>query len=149
MLVLSREIGSSIHIKAREGTCLLTLIEANAQHARALVLVNYAPVAYPGEIVSETVMLLKDEVRKLPDDAQMTLVDVREDPHIRVRVGIDAPKESSVHRLEVYEAIRQERRKIDPDSGFDEGLGGARVPRPSSPKPPSLDVRLEEPEEEE
>jgi len=40
------------------------------------------------------------------DDVKITIVDVRGD---KVRLGITAPKEIPVHRIEVYEAIQREK----------------------------------------
>jgi carbon storage regulator len=40
------------------------------------------------------------------DDVEITIVDVRGD---KVRLGITAPKEISVHRREVYDAIQREK----------------------------------------
>ena len=40
------------------------------------------------------------------DDIIVKIVDVRGD---KVRLGITAPKESSVHRKEIYDAIQQEK----------------------------------------
>lgn len=40
------------------------------------------------------------------DNVEITIVDVRGD---KVRLGINAPKEISVHRKEVYEAIQREK----------------------------------------
>jgi carbon storage regulator len=41
------------------------------------------------------------------DDIEVTVVDIRGD---KVRLGINAPKEITVHRKEVYDAIRRENR---------------------------------------
>ena len=40
------------------------------------------------------------------DDIEITIVDVRGD---KVRLGINAPREISVHRKEIYEAIQREK----------------------------------------
>ena len=48
----------------------------------------------------------KDESIIIGDDIKITIVDVRGD---KVRLGINAPKEVSVHRIEVYEAIQKEK----------------------------------------
>lgn len=40
------------------------------------------------------------------DDVEITIVDVRGD---KVRLGIVAPREISVHRREVYDAIQREK----------------------------------------
>jgi carbon storage regulator len=42
------------------------------------------------------------------DDVMITIVDIRGD---KVRLGIDAPQEVPVHRLEVYQAIKRENQK--------------------------------------
>lgn len=47
----------------------------------------------------------RDETIMIGDDIEITIVDIRGD---KVRVGIIAPKEISVHRKEVYDAIRKE-----------------------------------------
>ena len=49
----------------------------------------------------------KDESIIIGDDVGVTIVDVRGD---KVRLGITAPKEISVHRKEVYEAIQREKK---------------------------------------
>lgn len=47
----------------------------------------------------------RDQSIMIGDDIEITIVDVRGD---KVRVGINAPRRISVHRKEVYEAIRRE-----------------------------------------
>jgi len=57
----------------------------------------------------------RDESIIIGDNVVVTVVDVRGD---RVRLGIEAPREISVHRREVYEAIQRENRQaaqIQPD----------------------------------
>lgn len=48
----------------------------------------------------------KNESIMIGDDVEITIVDVRGD---KVRLGINAPREISVHRKEVYEAIQKEK----------------------------------------
>ncbi|MHC4088349.1 MAG: carbon storage regulator CsrA [Planctomycetota bacterium] len=48
----------------------------------------------------------KDESIMIGDDVEITIVDVRGD---KVRLGITAPKEIPVHRMEVYQAIQREK----------------------------------------
>jgi len=47
----------------------------------------------------------RDESIVIGDNVIITIVDVRGD---RVRLGIEAPREVSVHRREVYDAIQRE-----------------------------------------
>ena len=51
----------------------------------------------------------KNEVIMIGDDIRVVVVEVRHDG--KVRLGIEAPKEIPVHRLEVYEAIRAQKKK--------------------------------------
>jgi carbon storage regulator len=46
----------------------------------------------------------KDERIVIGDDVVITVVEIRGD---KVRLGIEAPKETAVHRQEVYEAIQR------------------------------------------
>jgi carbon storage regulator len=56
----------------------------------------------------------KDESIIIGDDVEIVIVDVRGD---KVRLGITAPKNISVHRREVYEAIQREKKeKTDKDN---------------------------------
>lgn len=47
----------------------------------------------------------KDEGICIGDDIRIVIVEVRGD---KVRIGIEAPKEVSVHRKEIYDAIQKE-----------------------------------------
>ena len=47
----------------------------------------------------------RDETIMLGDDIEVTVVDIRGD---KVRLGIRAPEAVTVHRKEIWEAIRQE-----------------------------------------
>ena len=47
----------------------------------------------------------RDETVMIGDSIEVTVVDIRGD---KVRLGINAPRDVSVHRKEVYEAIRRE-----------------------------------------
>ena len=49
----------------------------------------------------------RDETIMIGDDIEVTVVDIRGD---KVRLGITAPKEVSVDRKEVYDAIQRENR---------------------------------------
>ena len=47
----------------------------------------------------------RDETIMIGDEVEVTIVDIRGD---KVRLGISAPREITVHRKEVYEAIKRE-----------------------------------------
>ncbi len=90
----------------------------------------------------------RDETIMIGDDIEVTVVDIRGD---KVRLGINAPKEISVHRKEVYDAIRRENRaaaqvkpedlsglgKITPTPGAG-GVGGGCGWGLAAPAPPGL-----------
>lgn len=50
----------------------------------------------------------RDESIIIGDDVVVTIVDIRGD---KVRLGIKAPQDVSVHRQEVYDAIKRENEK--------------------------------------
>ncbi len=57
----------------------------------------------------------RDESIIIGDNVQNTVVDIRGD---KVRLGIEAPADISVHRKEVFDAIQRENRKaagLSPD----------------------------------
>ncbi len=64
----------------------------------------------------------KDESIIIGDDIEVTIVDVRGD---KVRLGITAPRSTSVHRKEIYEAIQREKtdRKAEEDKKAEESDG--------------------------
>ena len=50
----------------------------------------------------------EQEVIVIGDSIRITVVGIRCD---KVRIGIDAPKDMPVHRLEVWEAIQRDKRE--------------------------------------
>jgi carbon storage regulator len=60
----------------------------------------------------------RDETIMIGDDVEITIVDVRGD---KVRLGISAPNRVTVHRKEVYEAIKRE--NADAANALDDDLG--------------------------
>ncbi len=75
----------------------------------------------------------RDETIMIGDNIEVTVVDIRGD---KVRLGINAPKEISVHRKEVYDAVRRENRaaaQVKPEDLS--GLGKVTPPKnPQQPK---------------
>jgi carbon storage regulator len=49
----------------------------------------------------------RDQTIMIGDDIEITVVDIRGD---KVRLGINAPQHITVHRKEVYEAVKRENR---------------------------------------
>lgn len=64
----------------------------------------------------------KDESIIINENIVVTVVEIRGD---KVRLGIQAPRETPVHRTEVQQAIRAE-----------QGLPPIELPIPQAPKPP-------------
>ena len=77
----------------------------------------------------------RDETIMIGDNIEVTVVDIRGD---KVRLGITAPKEISVHRKEVYDAIRRENRaaaQVRPEDLSGLGKVGPKSP-PAAGQPP-------------
>ena len=78
----------------------------------------------------------RDESIIIGDDIVITVVDIRGD---KVRLGIAAPIEISVHRQEVYEAIQRENRQaaqLDPNAARD-AVNSQKDQRPRDRRPPT------------
>jgi carbon storage regulator len=82
----------------------------------------------------------RDETIMIGDNIEVTVVDIRGD---KVRLGINAPKEISVHRKEVYDAIRRENKaaaQVKPEdlSGIGKvGPADKSAPPADKPLPPA------------
>lgn len=63
-----------------------------------------------------------DQIMIDGDNIIITVVDIRGD---KVRLGIEAPREMSVHRREVYDAIKQEEK----NARYRKAYGGDPAPR--------------------
>jgi carbon storage regulator len=77
----------------------------------------------------------RDETIMIGDEIEVTVVDIRGD---KVRLGINAPKSVSVHRKEVYDAIRRENKaaaEVKPEDLPGLGKIAPRgTPSPATPK---------------
>ncbi|MGI6488884.1 MAG: carbon storage regulator CsrA [Syntrophomonadaceae bacterium] len=60
-----------------------------------------------------------DESIIVGDNIKITVIEIQGD---NVRIGIDAPRELSIHREEIYQAIRQENRQAVLQAGGAAGL---------------------------
>lgn len=77
----------------------------------------------------------RDETIMIGDDIEVTVVDIRGD---KVRLGINAPKSISVHRKEVYDAIRNENRAAAAQAGVETpATQPATTPQPTPPTKPA------------
>jgi carbon storage regulator CsrA len=136
MLVLSREIGSSVRIQLERETCLITVLKLLPERDSAAIMINRASAAIPGQLENRNVELAVGGVLQISDGIDVTLIQLLK---AKARLGVNAPKEALVYRPEIYEAMRKG--GCNPE----DGTAGSPVPRPSLPKPPSLDVRLDQP----
>jgi creatinine deaminase len=77
----------------------------------------------------------RDETIMIGDDVEITVVDIRGD---KVRLGINAPRHVTVHRKEVYEAVRRENQAASRMRPDDLKPGSTPVPtmRLHNPGPP-------------
>ena len=74
----------------------------------------------------------RDETIMIGNDVEVTVVDIRGD---KVRLGITAPKHVSVHRKEVYDAIRRENRAAAQVKPEDISGVGNITPAPKTEQP--------------
>ena len=77
----------------------------------------------------------KNETIVVDDTIRVTVVEIRGD---KVRLGIDAPREISVHRQEVYDAIMAESRQA-----AGQPVGTPSGGRPSTAARPSTGVAID------
>ena len=65
----------------------------------------------------------RDERIMIGDNIVITIVDIRGD---KVRIGVEAPKHVSVHRLEIYEQLLKQKQQTEVQQrGQEEGKGEA------------------------
>src|SRR5580693_2398395 len=87
----------------------------------------------------------RDQTIIIGDDIEITVVDIRGD---KVRLGIKAPRNVSVHRKEIYEDIQRENLhagKLQPNDIDPAQSKGTQVMSSQPPNPdPFMDAALEE-----
>jgi len=138
MLLIPRTREESIVVSGSDGGLVLTVLHVRG--GEVSLLVTHSSKEKPGELNTWTTKLVRDASFEVGGVAEVKMVDVRGE---HARIGITAPVSVSVHRLEVWEAIKREQRRTSGDA--EDGMSGSPVPRPHGPKPPSLDVRMDEP----
>ncbi len=74
----------------------------------------------------------RDETIMIGDNIEITVVDIRGD---KVRLGIAAPADVTVHRKEVYEAIKRENRESANINPEDLSQANARLRKPGPQGP--------------
>ncbi len=132
MLVLSRPPGTSIIFTSPAESYLITVLKILPTGRHISLLINHTSTTTPGQLHVRTLELPLNTTIPLGQNVTVTIVDIGKD---KVRVGIDAPNFKNIHRLEVYEAIHPQTPPPDDDHPHPTD---SRVPRPSSPTPPSL-----------
>jgi len=143
MVVFSRQPGESIVIESNGESSIVTLLNISAAQGKVVVLISSTSMDHSGRLECRKVELALDATIKVGVHSDLTLLDLRPEP-ATARLGINAPKGYTVHRMEVWEAIRPQNRPKDKDDP-DDGSAGSRIPRSPTPKPPTLDIRLDEP----
>ena len=68
----------------------------------------------------------RDERIVIDGNIVVTVVDIRGD---KVRLGIEAPKDVSIHRSEVYEALKREQEAAAPSDAPDAKPPGDQTPK--------------------
>jgi carbon storage regulator len=81
----------------------------------------------------------RDQSIMIGDDVEITVVDICGD---KVRLGIKAPAEMSVHRREIYEAIKEELKVQQTLTSKGTLAPGSSI---TSPPPGSFDMIIEVP----
>ncbi len=106
MLVLSRQNNEAIMIGQE---WLVEVVSLSKSSVKLHVIGNEVG----GRLTTDKLYgpLKRDQGINIAPDIRIDIVDLRQDPNgLKVRLGISAPKDLSVHRKEVYDAIRRPKR---------------------------------------
>src|SRR6476660_1835345 len=109
MFCLSRHVDEAIII----GNELLVRVEQVQPERARLSATRLTTLDAPSEawlVRDQEMQLRSGEMPLGPPDVMVSVVDIRDG---KVRLGVIAPREVSVHRKEVYDAIRRERGRGD------------------------------------
>src|SRR4051794_38042676 len=102
MFVLSREPGASIYVGSAQETCVITVVGIEQEPPGASVLVNRSRSRATGAADVRTVRLRPNSAVQI-GAATLKLIDLFP---TRARFMIEGPTGINIHRLEVYEAMR-------------------------------------------
>jgi carbon storage regulator len=126
MLVLSRQVNESIILGE---DILVTVVQLRGDRVVLQIKDSTKPERISSDEV-QTISMERDDEYTVCDDVKISVVDIRAE---KARIGVHGPKEMTVHRKEVYDAVRRENdaaRRRRWDLGDDEdGGAGAGVPR--------------------
>lgn len=109
MLVLSRQNNEAIMIGPE---MVVEVVSLNRNNVKLHVTTN----EIGGRLTSDKIYgpLKRDQGVTITPEIRIDIVDLRQEPDaIKVRLGINAPKSLSIHRKEVYDAIRRENKNND------------------------------------
>ena len=117
MLVISREPGESIRIGSANDGYDVTLLDVLYVYSSARFLVRRVGAESRMRVDDPTFELMPGEFFQIEQSIRIGFIEFR---GTKVRVGVVAPKEISVHRLEVWQAIANERGSTNPGDSCDE-----------------------------
>ena len=144
MLVLAREAGMSVFVQTADETCVVTVLKVFPEPRRASFQINRKSSGGAGRPDIRMIELDAGSSVKIGAAAVMKLVDIRDS---KARIGIIAPPGTTIHRLEIWEAIRREERSSGDGADSTAGPGGSGTPRPKLPMPPPFGPRFSDPGE--
>ena len=135
MLVLSREVGTSILVNTASEMAIVTILTLHPDRRSISIRIGRATPGNLGGLVPESVEVGADVPVDIGNDVQLSLVELRDN---KARVGITAASSALVYRWEAYEAFLRENQAVRSCGPEEDGLAGAPVPRPSKPNPRRL-----------